>query len=494
MNGSHNLANSRVITQTRMDAEGFRLMGLCLLLVCSLLSPPSFSQSPEPYQLAFGSKTQEDELQLSIGRSQIINSNKALEQVVIGEPEVADIKLLNSRQVLILGKAPGRTNLALRGKGSGEVVLLNVVVNYDLTGLKRKINDVLPQETTLEVRGSNDSVILSGSVTSTISLETVMEITKSFVPEDKIVNSMSVGGGHQVMLEVKVAEIKRNNLRELGIGLDLVSKNGNWTLDTTSGAVVDNAFGILDIAKGSNKYLSSTDLTLQALEQKGLAKLLAEPNLVALSGQEASFLVGGEVPIPIDEGSDGISIEFKEFGVGLQFRPTVLSEAKINLKFQSEVSAIDESQAFNIGGGLNIPSFITRRAESTIEMGDGQSFAVAGLLQSNANNLISQYPGLGDIPILGALFRSTDYQREETELVLVITARLVKPVEAGSLANLTDTFVPPNALDQYLLGRLQGTSLWRATPKSKNTSTASDDQSARIGIDGMFGHQVAEAY
>lgn len=461
-----------------------RVVGLGI--VCMLMVSAAWAQSPEPYVLEFGNRQKTDELRLSIGRSQIINSSQALEQVVIGAPAIADIKLLNSRQVLILGKEPGRTNLAFRGKSGGQVVLMDVVVGYDLTGLKRKLNDVLPNETMVEVRGSNDSVILSGQVSNKLAMETVLEISESFVPENKVVNTMSVGGGHQVMLEVRIAEIQRSGLRELGVGLE-GSKN-RFSFDTSVGGAVADAFGTFSTVEGPNKYFDSIELTVEALEQKGLAKLLAEPNLVALSGQEASFLAGGEVPIPVDEGTDGISIEFKEFGVGLKFKPVVLSEAKINLKFQSEVSAIDATQSFQIGGGINIPSFVTRRTGTTVEMGDGQSFAVAGLLESNANNLINQYPVLGDIPVLGALFRSTDFQREESELVIIITSRLVKPVVAGSLRNLTDSFIPPSALDQYLLGRLSGGPLIRRTSGHKPMPES------QVGLDGEYGHQIAEVF
>lgn len=467
------------------SVTGFVWHLLRIVLLVSL-SVAAQAQSPEPYQLEFGSRQQVDELSLSIGRSQIINSSQALEQVVIGAPAIADIKLLNSRQVLILGKQPGRTNLAFRGKSGAQVVLMDVVVGYDLTGLKRKINDVLPTENQIEVHGSNDAVILSGQVSNTLALDTALEITQSFVPQKKIVNTMNVGGGHQVMLEVRIAEIQRSNLRELGIGLE-GSKN-RFNFDTTAGGAVGGAFGALSSIEGPNKYFDSIEVTVEALEQKGLAKLLAEPNLVALSGQEASFLAGGEIPVPVDNGDDGITVSYKEFGIGLKFKPVVLSESKINLKFQSEVSAIDPSQAFQIGGGINLPAFVTRRTGTTVEMGDGQSFAVAGLLQNNANNLIKQYPILGDIPVLGALFRSTDFQREETELVIIITSHLVKPAVAGSLRNLTDSFIPPSALDQYLLGRLSG------GPLRGRASGNSVKPQAKTGLDGEYGHQIAESY
>ncbi len=460
------------------------LLALAAILL-GLVNPHVNAQPSESVVLEFGSK-QSRELRLSIGRSQIIHSNRPLEQVVIGAPDVADIKLLNSRQVLILGIKPGLTNLVFRDKNNSLIALMDVTVSYDLTGLKRKIHDVLPVEGSVEVRGSNDSVILSGSVTSSIALETVLELTRSFVPADKIVNTMAVGGGHQVMLDVQVAEINRQNLREFGIGVNIEDGDTNgWGFSSVPG--ISSPFGTVDFTQGPNKYFNSFTAQLKAMEQKGLAKLLAEPNLVALSGQEASFLAGGEFPIPVPDGDGDVTLEFKEFGVGIKFKPTVLSEQKINLKVKSEVSAVDNTNSISLNN-IIAPAFVTRRADTTVEMADGQSFAIAGLLQDDANNLINQFPILGDVPILGALFRSTDYQRKESELLIVITTRLVKPVAAGTIKNLTDSFVPPSALDQYLLGRLQGGPLFRRFSNRSEHESAAEEQAA---IDGLFGHQLA---
>ncbi len=465
----------------------------CLML--ALLGLAAFSlHAQETYFLEFGQPIgEEQELRLSIGKSQIIRSRVALDQVVIGNPEVADIKLLSANQVLILGIKPGHTNLVFKDKNRSLVALMDVVVGYDIIGIKRKIFEVAPNESSIEIRGSNDAVIMSGQITDVQNLEKVMAVARSYVPEDKVMNLMQVGGGHQVMLEVKVAEVSRSSLKELGFetAFGNVGSNSSGAFMTggnnlfltpppVSAPVPTPSFGVVDYIETGANLADLVSVRLQALEKKGLARTLAEPNIVAMSGQEANFLVGGEVPIPIDQDDNTITIQFKEFGVALEFTPTVLSSHQINLKLRTEVSEIDESRSFSLGGGLAIPSFSTRRMGSTIEMADGQSFAVAGLLQNNLTEAIEQFPWLGDIPVLGALFRSNSFLREESELVVVVTPRLVKPVNHG-LSLPTDVIIPPSEADFYLLGRLEGRNL--VDKKSRG------HKSHASGIEGAYGHE-----
>lgn len=456
---------------------------LTLALVASALAA-------EPYRLEFGAAGKEEvELRLPVGKSQIIRSNDALDQVVIGNPEVADIKLLTSHQVLILGIKPGHTNLVFKNKRSDLVALMDVVVGYDLAGIKRKLYEVLPAETGLEVRGSNDSVIVSGLISDTRSMEKALAVARSYVPDKKVVNLLQVGGGHQVMLEVKISEVARNSLKELGVET-LFSNEGLSGTTVITGSPASNAFGLVDFVDIGGSAADFLNVRLTALEQKGLARTLAEPNLVALSGQEANFLAGGEIPIPVAQADNAgaITIEFKEFGVGLRFTPTVMSADQINLKMQTEVSSIDDSRSFALGGGLLIPSINTRRMGSTIEMGDGQSFAIAGLLENNLVESIRQFPWLGDLPILGALFRSNSFKREETELVVVVTPRIVKPVQAGTVKLPTDNIVPPSQFAWYLLGDMEAKKsygLWRRGGRG----SASDPDQAANGFEGAFGHE-----
>lgn len=461
--------------------------GLPMLAMLGALvgAPCGAAQTTEPVTLDFSTQQQQDVV-LQVGQSRLITSPVPLAQAVIGNPEVADLKLLSSQRVLVLGIRPGTTNLMLRPKDADTTAVLSVSVNFDRNGIKRKIAEALPAEERIEVRDSNDKVILSGQASSAAALEMALAIARSFVPEASVVNLMQVSGSQQVMLEARVAEISRSSMKDLGINTAILDHDGKWSF--ASGLPLTNPFGALGYLDVDGSPFDSLAVTLEALEKKGLAKTLAEPNLVALSGQEANFLAGGEIPIPVAQSAglaNTVTVEYKEFGVGLRFTPTVLDRDRINLKLVSEVSALDPTNSFNIGSGITVPALSTRRAGTSVELGDGQSFAIAGLMQSNMKNAISQFPFLGNVPVLGALFRSTDFQREETELVIIVTARLVKPVHRNQLAAPTDVFTPPSDLDQYLLGRIEG--------KNKERQVAKAPAASQGGVDGSFGHQLNAA-
>ncbi len=472
-----------------------------LLVLPMLVAVPPVSAQTGHYQLEFGGPKDASELRLAKGKSQIIHSRRSLQQVVIGDPEIADIKLLSSTKVLILGKTPGHTNLVFRGKDGDQIAVIDVVIGYDLDGIKRKIYEILPQETLIEVRGANDKVTLSGEVSSLLAMDQALAIARSYVnrgrgKDDNVINLMQVGGGQQVMLEATISEISRNSLRELGMQFDFQQVSGAGdTWGVITGQPLATPFlGATYAEAGYNALVpDGIKATLQALETKGLAKTLAEPNIVALSGQEASFLAGGEIPIPVAQSSSlgvpVITVDYKEFGVGLKFTPTVLAAGKINLKLSSEVSSIDSANSVATGAGISIPAITTRRAGTTIEVADGQSFAIAGLLQSDMNNAVNEVPGLGDIPVLGALFRSTRFKRNETELVIVVTPRIVRGAGAAQLRFPTDNFVPPSAFRQYLLGQMEGPYLVKQQPKVAPTGNA-QPAPAPEGVEGSFGHQM----
>jgi pilus assembly protein CpaC len=457
------------------------------LLLLVMLSWTSLSMAADQVILEFGGMKKTSELRLSIGKSQIIYSQQPLDQVVIGNPAIADIKLLSSRQVLILGNKPGHTNLVFRDKDRSLISLMDVVVGYDLEGIKRKLYEVMPQEELIQVRGANDAVMLSGEISNALAVDTAISIAASYVPREKVINLLQVGGGQQVMLEVKIAEVSRDATREFGIGLtvtdhveDFITYNFTQGVVNTTGNLAAGVGGNLTINDLGGGIVDNLTGNLRLLEGKGLAKTLAEPNLVAMSGQEASFLAGGEFPYQVvGTTASVVGVEFKEYGVGLKFTPTVLNSEKINLKFSSEVSTISSATA--------PPTLSTRRASTTVEMADGQSLAVAGLLQSDIQNAADQLPGLGDIPILGALFRSSRFKRQETELVVIVTPRLVKPVAAGTLVAPTDSFIPPSWLDQYLLGNLEG-SPSRVSRSDKSTKSQQNES----GLEGQYGHKVYE--
>jgi pilus assembly protein CpaC len=469
-----------------------------LLLLATILIPQGDAIAAGDLQLT--GKVRRGELELAVGKSQVVSSRSALGQVIVGDPAVADVTLLSSRQLLVLAKEAGRTNLVVRDSQGRLMALMDVVVGFDITGIKRKLYQVLPNEKDIRVRGSNTAVMLSGEVSNALAMETALAVARSFAPKD-VVNLLQVGGGQQVLLEARIAEVSRNSLKELGVesnfgdpslvefgtalGTGVVPDGSNFTTGAGSGSVLSDAFGA--IAFLDTKFF----FRLSALERQGLAKTLAEPNVVALSGQEASFLVGGEFPVPVAQTgvlAGALTVEFKEFGVGLKFTPTVLSSRNINLKLNAEVSAIDSAVSSTVSG-ITIPGITTRRAGTTIEMADGQSFAIAGLLQNDITNAVDQFPGLGDVPVLGALFRSTDFKRKETELVIVVTAHLVKPARGGSLALPTDGFIPPTDVDQYLLGELEG----RPAPAASmemGPAGGSGTGGAAGGMEGQFGHQL----
>jgi pilus assembly protein CpaC len=392
---------------------------------------------------------------------------------MLGSPDIADFKLLSAQKILILGKKSGRTNMVLRDRKGGVIALFDIEVGYDIVGIKHKLHAVMPHEKAIEVRSANHKVVLSGEVSSLLAMDRALALSRTFVGADSdVINLMQVGGAQQVMLEVRIAEMARDATRALGTKLEVGGVDGDTTLALNTGSVAANAFGTF--------YAGGADVnaTLSALAHRGLAKILAEPNLVALSGNEAKFLSGGEFPVEVRQEQGVSTIEYKDFGVAVTFTPTVLNDRRISLRMAAESSEIASSTTY----GSGYPGISTRRAATTIELGDGQGFAIAGLLQSNMENAVDKFPGLADVPVLGALFRSTDFRRNETELVIVVVPRLVKPVPVDRLSLPTDNLVPPNELDQYIYGRLEG---GQASPEG-----GAGDSQKPAGLEGPSGHQL----
>lgn len=394
------------------------------------------------------------ELVVALNKSQVLRLDQPFAELFVGNPEIADVLALTDRSIYVLGKALGTTNLTIYGKGKTLVAVVDLSVSHDIDGLKLKLHELAPKET-IEVRAANDGLVLSGVVSNADVLSRAMQLADRYAPK-KVTNLMTVKGSQQVMLKVHFVEMSRNVAKELHFR------------STINGLLEGRTFGITPLAApaGSffgmltNDLVQRGDLSLiadiRALEEKGVAKILAEPNLIALSGETAEFLAGGELPIPVPQSGSGgeatISIQFKPFGVGLAFTPTVLADGLISLVAAPEVSSIDDSIAISFAGGT-IPGFKTSRAKTTVELRDGQAFAIAGLIQENFSDNISQFPWLGDLPILGVLFRSPDFQRRETELVVIVSVNLVKPVKDGLLA--TPQFTPPGEANFILGGQLE---------------------------------------
>ncbi len=451
------------------------------------------------------------QLDVPVNKSQVLRADTPFTKAMIGNPDIADIMPMSNKSLYVLGKKAGTTTLMLY-QGSTLTSVVDVTVGPDVVSLRRQLSDLMPNEK-IAVRMSNESVVLSGVVSSGPAIDRARQIAGTYAG-DKIVNMLSVGASQQVMLEVRFSEVSRTVGKQIGL-------NHNFDGNKVSGSIGDSpdlsstlnsAFGTGSVAYsiGSLKLFS----TLDALERKGLVKTLAEPTLIALSGETASFLAGGEFPVPVSQNNGGgssagggsITVEFKPFGVGLGFTPTVLDDGIINMVVEPEVSSIDPSASVTVNG-LSVPGLQTRRAKTTVELRDGQSFVIAGLLRNDFNDTIRQMPILGSIPILGALFRSTGFQKSETELVIIVTPRLVKPMKPDDVQLPTDRVGNPHELDLFLLGRTDNAvginpldpnapPPERRATKSGAASTASASAPApaasgnsKTGLDGPVGHE-----
>ncbi|WP_449473271.1 type II and III secretion system protein family protein [Sphingobium chungangianum] len=411
---------------------------------------------------------------MPLNKSQVLTVDRAFSKALVGNQEVADILPLTNRSLYVLGKKVGTTSLTLYDSRNMLIAVVDVAVGPDVVTLKRQLAELIPGEQ-IGARISNDAVVLTGTVSSASAVDRAVQIARTYAGGDeKVVNMLSVGASQQVMLEVRFSEVNRQAAKQIGLNHSFTGNRtagsignlaGDSIIPTNNDGVptikldgLSDAFGVGTWAYkiGSLNLFSALD----ALERKGLVKTLAEPTLVALSGETASFLAGGEFPIPVVQnggggggnGNNGITVEFKPFGVSLGFTPTVLSDGIINLVVEPEVSSIDPSASVSING-LVVPGLLTRRAKTVVELRDGQSFAIAGLLRNDFQDTVRQLPILGSIPIIGSLFRSTGFQKQQTELVMIVTPRLVKPMRAEDVSLPTDRVGNPNELDLFLMGR-----------------------------------------
>ena len=381
-------------------------------------------------------------LGVPMNRAVVVESDQPFAELSIANPAIADISTLSDRSIYVLGKAPGRTTLTLLGPDGALLANVEIHVTPDIAEFKERLQQILPGER-IEVRTANDGIVLSGQVSSLQKLDRALDLANRYAP-DRVSNLMVVGGTQQVMLKVRFAEVSRSVSKGLGVSLGF-----NDPEAPASGAVASTLAGAQGVvAFGGSIGSLELDIALEALETKGLVRTLAEPNLTALSGQEAKFLAGGEIPIPVENTEDNVvTVEYKQFGVGLTFTPRVIEGDQINLAISAAVSSIDST--LSVGG---FTGFSTRETSTTVEMRDGQSFAIAGLLQDDFRDSANQIPWLGDVPVLGALFRSTQYQRSQSELVIVVTPHLVTPVNSEAIALPTDRVRPPSEMGLFLNG------------------------------------------
>ena len=408
---------------------------------------------------------------MPISRSVVVESDVPFAELSIADPNIADISTLSDRTIYVLGKAPGRTSLTLLGADGRLITNVEVRVTPDSSEFKERLQQILPHES-IEVRTANDGIVLSGTVSSIARMDRALDLANRYAPE-RVSNLMVVGGSHQVMLKVRFAEMARSVSKQLDGGLIASDEDGNFLGVGGSGSLGVTApddgetFGqLVGVFQQSGDAIGASvfgfdidsvrvDILLEALESKGFVRTLAEPNLTALSGQEARFLAGGEYPVPVAQGDDAITIEYRPFGVELNFTPRVVDGDVINISMVAAVSALDSANGIT-GDGITVDAFTRREASTTVEMRDGESFAIAGLLEDDFTDLNSQVPWLGDIPVLGALFRSTSFAREQSELVIIVTPHLVTPVQGDALALPTDRVKIPSERDLFLFGRVTG--------------------------------------
>ena len=398
-------------------------------------------------------------LNVPMNRAVVVESDVPFAELSIANPGIADISTLSDKTIYVLGKAPGRTTLTILSPDGKLIANVEIQVTPDIGEFKERLQQILPGEK-IEVRTANDGIVLSGTVSSTAKLDRALDLANRYAPE-RVSNLMSVGGTQQVMLKVRFAEMQRSVSKSLSASLAL---GGAGRVETGSYLTGGNALGAQIAAKSGTQGAAEIGFSvgslefgvlLEALESKGMVRTLAEPNLTALSGQEAKFLAGGEYPIPI-AGKDGITIEYKPFGVELNFTPVVVDEDIINLRINAAVSSLDPSVSVGQSGGVTVNAFRRRETSTTVEMRDGESFAIAGLLQDDFRDLNGQVPWLGEVPILGALFRSSEYQRSQSELVIIVTPHLVTPSRGEALALPTDRVKLPSERELFLFGNVAG--------------------------------------
>ena len=402
-------------------------------------------------------------LSVPMNRAIVVESDVPFAELSIANPAIADFSTLSDKTIYVLGKSPGRTTLTLLD-GTGRLITnIDVHVSADISEFKERLAQILPGES-IEVRTANDGIVLSGTVSDISRMERALDLAERYAPE-RVSNLMSVSGKQQVMLKVRFAEMQRSVSKALSTSLAI--KGGGSGLSVFGGTNTTNALdGILGSAvvpkiNSNNAAFSfgfdvgsvEVGILLEALETKGMVRTLAEPNLTALSGQEAKFLAGGEFPVPTPQGNDVTTIEYKPFGVELNFVPRVIEDGIINLEMGAAVSSLDTANGITVGGEV-VPAFRRRDTSTTVVLRDGDSFAIAGLLQDDFRDNNSQVPWLGDIPVLGSLFRSADYKRAQTELVIIVSAHLVSPTRGEALALPTDRVQIPSEKDLFLNGRV----------------------------------------
>ena len=388
--------------------------------------------------------TNGEPIEIELNEGQLLRLDRAMTSVFIANPEIADISAKSDRLLYLFGKVVGTTTLYALDANDNIIANVAVHVTHNLQRLESALDQLVP-DGQIEVMSVDGAIVLSGNVASANESEDARRLAARFLAEgEEIINRLAVTAPNQVNLRVRIAEVSREIINQLGFNWDFVI-DGSFDFALQS---LPPTAGINTLFAGGNIGDASVDALIDALAEDNLVAILAEPNLTALSGETASFLAGGEFPIPVSQDEDTITVEFKQFGVSLAFTPTVLGRSRISMRVRPEVSQLSNAVQV-LAGGLSIPSLTTRRAETTVELASGQSFAIAGLIQDSTRQEHRKIPGLGDLPILGALFQSDRFERDETELVIIVTPYIVRPVDANELKTPLDPYrAPPPATSQ----------------------------------------------
>ena len=514
-----------------------------MLAASSLLCSASvFSQTPQRPPVAQKAITQPPllaggasiDLVVPLYQSRVVTVITPANRVSVANPEVADIVVISPTELYVLGKDLGTTNVLLWDNGNHLIGAINVEVQQDLDSMKRKFAELLPGQP-IEVRASQRSIVLSGRVSDVEAMNAATRIASTFLAQgqgggqagkqsgesnqgggskggaSEVINLLQVGGAQQVMLEVKVAEIARTEVRSLDAQFNSIARGlGNFTVGGVNGGATfpaalfapggvklpvfntptpNQPFGPAiseftpTVPSIANQGLFATfldknflfNLALDAAKQEGLARILADPTLTTLSGQEAKFLSGGEFPIPVPQGLNTVTVEFKQFGVAVKFLPVVLNSGHINLTLNVSVSELASNNTVTIAvpgtsNTFTIPSLTERSATGVVELSDGQTIGLAGLLSETTSSLVTRFPGLGSIPVLGALFRSQSYQKGETELVILVTPRLARPLPPGKVRLPTDAYVEPTDIDFFFRGQIEHNGPKKPVPSTDNAA------------------------
>lgn len=401
---------------------------------------------------------------VELNKGKLVKLDSPAASVMVADPAIADIQVISPTAVYVHAKAIGETSLLALDRSDNPIMDATIEVTHNISKLERTLKTVSP-DADVQFRSVDGGLVMEGFVDTPQQSAAINDLATSFLgAEQRVINMISTAGSDQITLKVKVAEVSRTELKRFGINIASLITSGDFAFSVLQGrSIFSTGSTIARNASDNSLFFSwdgqdvGIDSIIDALQQDGLVSVLAEPTLTTTTGKSASFLAGGEVPIPVVDADGSLNVEYRQFGISLNFTPTVLSDNKISLAVQPEVSSISSVSSVTVSSSISyaIPSLQVRRANTTVELGSGQSFAIAGLFKNDRNNSIDRFPGLGDVPILGSLFRSHEFQNEQTELVIIVTPYLSRPVRAqAELMTPIDGYYPPTDVQRLLFGKL----------------------------------------